>query len=494
MAAGLPVVAARRGRARRARARRGPAPAGRRRRAGRRASARATATPPAGEAALAVARERARAGGRRRRAARGLRRLSRLLAACGRWSPAGPGSSGRTSSTRCSRAATTSPSLDDLSSGSRERVPDGVALHVADIADAARDRRGARGRAARGRVPPRRAGRRAPLGRRSRARRAAQRRRDRERARGAPARAGARRVLLASTGGALYGESVALPTPEAAPLEPFSPYGTSKAAAELYLRPLHAPARPLDAGAALRQRLRPAPGPARRGRRDRDLRRRRGRGPPVTVFGDGTQTRDYVYVGDVVAGFLAAAGADATGAVNIGTGVETSVLELVRALGVQAEHAPARTGEVARCCLDVSRAADVLGWRPAVPLADGLQRTLAAVRRPRAAGPSRSPIAPRHAAQVEHRRRPLHDRPVVHPRVRRDDDREVDVAAQLAVAQPVRRQLGHVRVVVGDVAAALLQQLDDLQRRAPRAGRRRRPCRTRRPAGCASRGPACRRR
>ena len=98
------------------------------------------------------------------------------------------------------------------------------------------------------------------------------------------------------------------------------------------------------------------------------------------MFGDGTQTRDYVYVGDVVAGFLAAASSDATGAVNIGTGVETSVSELVAALGVRAEHAPARTGEVARSCLDVSRAADVLGWRSAVALEEGLQRTLAALR------------------------------------------------------------------------------------------------------------------
>lgn len=102
-------------------------------------------------------------------------------------------------------------------------------------------------------------------------------------------------------------------------------------------------------------------------------------GRPVTVFGDGRQTRDYVYVGDVVAGFLAAGDADATGAVNIGTGVETSVRELVRAIGVDAETAPERPGEVARSCLDVRRAADVLGWRAEVGLHEGLRRTRAAL-------------------------------------------------------------------------------------------------------------------
>jgi UDP-glucose 4-epimerase len=103
-------------------------------------------------------------------------------------------------------------------------------------------------------------------------------------------------------------------------------------------------------------------------------------GRTVTVFGDGSQTRDYVYVGDVVAGFMAAADAEATGAVNIGTGVETSVLDLVTAIGVAAEYAPARTGEVARSCLDVERADDVLDWRAQVPLGEGLERTLAALR------------------------------------------------------------------------------------------------------------------
>ena len=266
--------------------------------------------------------------------------------------------------------------VDDLSSGRRERVPDGVPLHVADIADigpvadAERPdvvfhlaaqvdvRKSVADPAFDARVNV--AGTAAVL----------------EAARVS----GARRVLLASTGGALYGEDVPLPTPEDAPLAPFSPYGASKAAAETYLalytRLFGLSTMALRFGNVYGPRQDPHgeagviaifAGAAVEGR-------------TVTIYGDGTQTRDYVYVGDVVAGFLAAAGSDATGAVNIGTGVETAVLDLVTAIGVPAEHKPARTGEVARSCLDVERADDVLDWRAQVPLGEGLERTLAALR------------------------------------------------------------------------------------------------------------------
>jgi UDP-glucose 4-epimerase len=192
--------------------------------------------------------------------------------------------------------------------------------------------------------------------------------------------AGARRVLLASTGGALYGDTSVLPTPESASIAPFSPYGASKAAAEsycaLYTR--------LHGLSTLSLRFGNVYGPR------QDPHAEAGviaifagaavEGRPVTVYGDGSQTRDYVYVGDVVAGFMAAAAADGTGAVNVGTGVETSVLELTRALGVEARFAPARAGEVARSCLAVGLAAELLGWRAQVMLEDGLDRTLAALR------------------------------------------------------------------------------------------------------------------
>jgi len=190
-------------------------------------------------------------------------------------------------------------------------------------------------------------------------------------------RAGAQRVLLASTAG-VYGEPDVIPTPETAPLAPFSPYGTSKAAAERYCA-LYARLHGLSTGVLRFGNVygpRQDPhgeagviaifaGAAREGRR-------------VTIFGDGRQTRDYVYVGDVIDAFLAAAGSDHAGAVNVGTGRETSLLELVAELGLDAEHQPARAGDVERSCLDVARAAEVLGWRAAWPVADGLRATVAA--------------------------------------------------------------------------------------------------------------------
>ena len=277
----------------------------------------------------------------------------------------------------CARGDTVAV-LDDLSSGKRERVPAGVALHVADIADAAATAEAlaearpevvfhlaAQVDVRHSVADPVLDAKRNVAGTAS--------------VLEAARRAGARRVLLASTGGALYGEGVTLPTPEDASLAPFSPYGTSKAAAELYLGLYHR----LYGLSTMALRFGNVYGPRQDPHGEAGViaifAGAAAEGRTVTVFGDGTQTRDYIYVGDVVAGFLAAAGAEATGAVNIGTGVETSVTELVTALGVPAEYAPARTGEVARSCLDISRAAEVLGWAPAVGLQDGVRRTLAAL-------------------------------------------------------------------------------------------------------------------
>jgi UDP-glucose 4-epimerase len=108
-------------------------------------------------------------------------------------------------------------------------------------------------------------------------------------------------------------------------------------------------------------------------------------GTPV-AFGDGLQTRDYVFVGDVVAANLAAAASDWTGACNVGTGTETTVVELadaLRALGdapFELEYAPERPGEVVRSAVDPSLAREVLGWEARVTLAEGLERTLERVR------------------------------------------------------------------------------------------------------------------
>ena len=103
-------------------------------------------------------------------------------------------------------------------------------------------------------------------------------------------------------------------------------------------------------------------------------------GRAATVFGDGCQSRDFIYVGDVVEAFLAAGDSDAAGCCNVATGRETTVLEIAEALGLKTEFAPERPGEVRRSCLDPAAAAELLGWRASTGLSDGLERTLAAAR------------------------------------------------------------------------------------------------------------------
>jgi UDP-glucose 4-epimerase len=114
-------------------------------------------------------------------------------------------------------------------------------------------------------------------------------------------------------------------------------------------------------------------------------------GKPCTIYGDGGQTRDYVFVGDVARANLLAAEKRFDGPLNVGTGVEADVNavygHLARAAGVSraAEYAPARLGEQRRSCIDPSAAGKALGWRPEVALADGLARTLAFFKQQRGA-------------------------------------------------------------------------------------------------------------
>jgi UDP-glucose 4-epimerase len=200
--------------------------------------------------------------------------------------------------------------------------------------------------------------------------------------------AGAGRVVFVSTGGAIYGEGEGqqLPLDESTAIAPMSAYGQSKYAAEGYLALYER----LHGLSTMALRLGNVYGP----RQDPlgeagviaifcGLLRSGGR---PTVYGDGTQTRDYIYVGDVVAAALAGAESELTGPVNIGTGIEASVLELVEMLGrlggaegFEPEFAPPRAGEVQRISLDASRAERELGWHPTTSLEDGLRLTLDAV-------------------------------------------------------------------------------------------------------------------
>jgi UDP-glucose 4-epimerase len=189
------------------------------------------------------------------------------------------------------------------------------------------------------------------------------------------------KVVFSSTGGAIYGECDG-PADEEHPRNPLSPYGVSKLAAEEYISAysrLYGPAHvSLRYGNVYGPRQDPH-GEA--GVVAIFMNRMREGGTP-SIFGDGTQTRDYVYVGDVVDATLAAA-AHGGGVLNIGTGVETSVLGLYEriqgATGIEreAEFADPRPGELQRSVLDVSRARSELGWTPQRSLDDGLAATWA---------------------------------------------------------------------------------------------------------------------
>jgi UDP-glucose 4-epimerase len=194
-----------------------------------------------------------------------------------------------------------------------------------------------------------------------------------------------RRVVFSSTGGAIYGEGDGqeLPLREDAPLAPEAPYGQSKFAGEGYLALYER----LYGLSTVPLRLGNVYGPRQDPLGEAGViaifcgRLREGTRP--TVFGDGKQTRDYIYVGDVVSAMLAAAEAETSGPINIGTGIETNVLELVSALGelgdsgdFEPEFAPPRTGEVQRISIDPARAASELGWRAEMDLSEGLRVTL----------------------------------------------------------------------------------------------------------------------
>jgi UDP-glucose 4-epimerase len=187
------------------------------------------------------------------------------------------------------------------------------------------------------------------------------------------------RVVFASSGGAAYGECDG-PAPESAPLRPLAPYGTSKVCGEEYLATWNR----LHATHNVALRLGNVYGPRQMPHGEAGVvaifMGLLHEGGTPTIFGDGLQTRDYVYVGDVARAFLLAAERDG-GVYNVGTGDETSVVDLYAyicvASGVarDAAFAPARLGELQRSVVDPSLAGRELGWRPAVALATGLAQT-----------------------------------------------------------------------------------------------------------------------
>jgi UDP-glucose 4-epimerase len=202
--------------------------------------------------------------------------------------------------------------------------------------------------------------------------------------------AGARRIVNTSTGGAIYGVTDVIPTSEAVDPDPLSGYGLSKLTAERYGRWLQR-TRGIE---FVTLRYGNVYGPRQDPGGDAGViaifcsALLEGRSP--TIFGDGLQTRDYVFVGDVAAANVAAA--NATGlphdVYNIGTGVEITLLEMVRTLAeiaspgapVEPTFAPARHGDLIRSCLDVSRARAELDLPPTTDLATGMRATFEWVR------------------------------------------------------------------------------------------------------------------
>ncbi|HLH69249.1 MAG TPA: NAD-dependent epimerase/dehydratase family protein [Candidatus Dormibacteraeota bacterium] len=191
------------------------------------------------------------------------------------------------------------------------------------------------------------------------------------------------RFVFASTGGALYGDAAVLPTPESYPAWPISPYGVSKLAFEHYLHcyavqheisyvalryanvygPRQSPHGEAGVVAIFCQRLLAGERPV--------------------IHGDGRQTRDYVYISDVVRANLAAMDATVSGHFNVGTGRQVDVNHLFQLIaervgtGIEAVHGPPRPGDQRTSALDPSLIAERLGWRPQVGLEQGLEETVA---------------------------------------------------------------------------------------------------------------------
>jgi UDP-glucose 4-epimerase len=192
-------------------------------------------------------------------------------------------------------------------------------------------------------------------------------------------------VVFSSTGGAIYGECDG-PAMEDAERRPLAPYGVSKLAGEEYLAAYNR----LYGTRHVSLRFGNVYGPRQDPHGEAGVVAiflgKLAAGESPKIFGDGRQTRDYVYAGDVARATLAAAGHDG-GVFNIGTGQETSVLELfelcrrIAGSELEAEQAPPRLGELQRSVLDISRAQSELGWQPKVVLEDGLRRTWESVTR-----------------------------------------------------------------------------------------------------------------
>ncbi len=193
---------------------------------------------------------------------------------------------------------------------------------------------------------------------------------------------GARKVIFSSSGGAIYGEQLAFPAPETHVTQPLSPYGISKLCGEHYLSYYHR----MSGIQVVSLRYANVYGP----RQDPEgeagvvaiFIQKMLRGEQAVVNGNGRQTRDFVFVEDVVEANLMSMGPEVEGVYNVGTGIETSINDLFRIVvdltkvEFKEVHGPAKRGEQARSVIDCTKLHRNLGWEPKVDLREGLRRTV----------------------------------------------------------------------------------------------------------------------
>jgi UDP-glucose 4-epimerase len=197
-------------------------------------------------------------------------------------------------------------------------------------------------------------------------------------------RAGVQRIIYATSGGSRYGAAATLPATEDTAIDPLSPYAVGNVAGEFYMRAYAGMYGLAPICLALANVYGPRQNPYRKAGVVSVFGSAMICGHPTTIYGDGSSTRDYVYVDDVVTAFLCAADVSVatTGTFNIGTGIQTTVTDLhqmiAAAVGVSRApcHVEARPGEVQASALDPTRAGRMLGWKPDTDLTDGIKRTV----------------------------------------------------------------------------------------------------------------------
>ena len=191
-----------------------------------------------------------------------------------------------------------------------------------------------------------------------------------------------KKVVFSSTGGAIYGEQDVFPASESHPTRPLSPYGVSKASGELYLGYYRAQYGLPSVALRYANVYGPRQNPHGEAGVVAIFSERLVKGQPCTIYGDGKQTRDFVFGPEVARANLLALEKDCAGPINIGTGVETDLNtlygQLAKAAGSRASatHAAGKPGEQRRSCVDAGLARQVLGWESSVTLADGVAKTV----------------------------------------------------------------------------------------------------------------------